>query len=453
MTVDVLSLGALGVVVLLYAGLWLLARRRVSFTLRTLLALAAGIVVGLLFQGGTDYLDPIGTVYLNVLTAIVAPLIIVSILASVVDLGSTEKLKSIGLRSVFWLALSTLIAILLTLGFALALGIGNGAGSALAAASDSAEDANLDRVVTPFTDVFVRFFPTNIVADIAANNIIPIILFTVLIAVSYSLVARKNPDSAKPFGDFVVSARSVTYKAVGFVIRLTPYAVLALTASAADAVTRNIDVLWSLIGVLLLSFALCLGQAYLVNALLLRIWGDVSPWQFFRKFFPAQVTAFTTQSSVGTLPVTTGALTQRIGVPGDIAGFTAPLGTTIGMPGCSGVWPIIVAVFAINALGIDYGIVDYLVLILIALLVSFGTAGVPGTATVTATTVLVAAGLPLEVMLVTLPVSSLVDMARTLNNVTAAGVAATIVARQEGRLDDETFAATELVELELDTVH
>jgi len=449
MTVDPLSLAALGVVAVLYVGLWFLARRRVDFALRTLIALGVGIGVGLLFRGGTDYLDPIGAVYLNVLTAIVAPLIVVSLLASVVGLGTTAKLKSIGLRSVFWLALSTLIAILLTLGLALAVGLGSGAGSALA----SAENENLERVVTPFTQVFIDFFPTNVVADLAANNIIPIIVFTVLIAVSYSAVARKNPELAKPFGDFVLSTRAVVYKAVGFIIRLTPYAVLALTASATDAVTANLDVLWSLLGVLGLSYAASLGHAYLVNSVLLRVFADVSPWQFFRKFFPAQATAFTTQSSVGTLPVTTSVLTGRIGVPGEIAGFTAPLGTTIGMPGCSGVWPILVSVFAINALGLDYGVVDYLVLILIALLVSFGTAGVPGTATVTATTVLVAAGLPVEVMVVTLPISALADMARTLANVTAAGVSATIVARQEGVLDEARFADKELVELEFETAH
>ncbi|MFT4283818.1 MAG: dicarboxylate/amino acid:cation symporter [Protaetiibacter sp.] len=447
MTLDLLSLAALGVVLALYAGLWFLARRRVDFALRTLLALGVGIGVGVAFRGGTDYLDPLGAAYLNVLTAIVAPLIIVSILASVVELGGAAELKGVGLRSVFWLALSTLIAILLTLGLALAVGVGKGAGNALA----TADDPEVDRVVTPFTQVFVDFFPSNIVADLAANDIIPIIVFTVLIAVSYSAVAHRKPEVAKPFGDFTLSARAIIYKAVGYVIRLTPYAVLALTASATDAVLANLDVLWSLLGVLALSYVACLGHAFLVNSVLLRVWADVSPWQFFRKFFPAQATAFTTQSSVGTLPVTTGVLTQRIGVPGEIAGFTAPLGTTIGMPGCSGVWPILVAVFAINALGLDYGITDYLVLILIAMLVSFGTAGVPGTATVTATTVLVAAGLPVEVMVVTLPISALADMARTLSNVTAAGVSATIVARQEGRLDRELFDSRELAELDLDT--
>jgi Na+/H+-dicarboxylate symporter len=98
-------------------------------------------------------------------------------------------------------------------------------------------------------------------------------------------------------------------------------------------------------------------------------------------------------------------------------------------------------VYAVNALGIPYGLSDYAVLVILGLLVSIGTAGVPGTATVTATTVLAAAGLPLEVVILTLPISALADMARTTNNVTSAAVAATIVARKEGRLDDAIFDA------------
>ena len=110
-------------------------------------------------------------------------------------------------------------------------------------------------------------------------------------------------------------------------------------------------------------------------------------------------------------------------MPSEIAGFTAPLGTTIGMPGCAGIWPILLAVYAINALGIRTALSDYAVLVILGLLVSIGTAGVPGTATVTATTVLAAAGLPLEVVILTLPISALADMARTTNNVTSAAVA------------------------------
>jgi L-cystine uptake protein TcyP (sodium:dicarboxylate symporter family) len=151
------------------------------------------------------------------------------------------------------------------------------------------------------------------------------------------------------------------------------------------------------------------------------------------------LTAFTTQSSLGTLPVTTDALTRKVGVHSEIAHFTAPLGTAVGMPGCAGIWPMLISVWGINAYGIQYSLLQYAVLAVLGTLVSIGTAGVPGAATVSSATVLAAAGLPLEFIAVTLPISMIADMARTATNVTAAAVSSTIVARQVGLLDDEVF--------------
>ncbi|MTV28955.1 dicarboxylate/amino acid:cation symporter, partial [Nitriliruptoraceae bacterium ZYF776] len=139
------------------------------------------------------------------------------------------------------------------------------------------------------------------------------------------------------------------------------------TASAAASATARKDQLTALLGLLVVAYIACFVHAFLINGVVLRVAADVNPVTFFRRIYPAQMTAFTTQSSAGTLPVTTSLLTKRIGVPSDIAGFTAPLGTTIGMPGCAGVWPIVLAVFAINGLGISYGIGDYLVLALLSL--------------------------------------------------------------------------------------
>lgn len=133
-------------------------------------------------------------------------------------------------------------------------------------------------------------------------------------------------------------------------------------------------------------------------------------------------------------------------MPESIANFTAPIGTTIGMPGCAGIWPIVVAVFSINALSIDYGPLDYLALIVLCLLVSLGTAGVPGTAIITATAVLTAVSLPVEVLVLLIPISAIAGTASTMANVTAAATAATIVARQEGTLDDAVFDADGPVE-------
>ncbi|MEN0129197.1 MAG: dicarboxylate/amino acid:cation symporter [Brevundimonas sp.] len=428
---------ALAVTVGLFAGIFTLARKRVNFSVLTFIALFLGIGVGVVFRDHVEYVQPLGRVYVNLLLTIVAPLVIVSILSSITSLGSTAQLKTIGGRSVYWLLALNLVAIFLALGAALAIGLGKGAHLS----TDGVDTRSLDSVKKPFSEVFIGFFPTNIVKDISENNIIPIILVSILVAVSATVIADKTPHKVAPFKAGVEAFREIVYRAVGFVISLTPYAVLALTASFTSTVSADTSQLWPLFTLLVVAFVVCFTHTYLVNGVFLRVSANVSPVAFFRKILPAQLTAFSTQSSAGTLPLTTSLLRSRVGVPSEIAGFTAPLGTTIGMPGCAGIWPMLLAVYAINALGISYSLGDYAVLVVLGLLVSIGTAGVPGTATVTATTVLAAAGLPLEVIILTLPISALADMARTTNNVTSAAVAATIVARKEGRLDDAIFQA------------
>ncbi|RHA40978.1 dicarboxylate/amino acid:cation symporter [Cellulomonas rhizosphaerae] len=427
---------ALAVTFGLFAGIFALARKRVNFSVLTFIGLFLGTAVGVVFRNHVEYVQPIGRIYVNLLLTIVAPLVIVSILSSITSLGSTAQLKTIGGRSVYWLLSLNLVAIFLALGTALLVGLGKGANLAT-----DVDTRSLDSIQKPFTDVLIGFFPTNIVKDISENNIIPIILVSILVAVSCSVIADKAPQKVAPFKALVEAVREIIYRAVGFVISLTPYAVLALTAAFTSTVSADTSQLWPLFTLLVVAFVVCFAHTYLVNGVFLRTSANVSPVAFFRKILPAQVTAFSTQSSAGTLPLTTSLLRSRVGVPSEIAGFTAPLGTTIGMPGCAGIWPILLAVYAVNALGIPYGLSDYAVLVILGLLVSIGTAGVPGTATVTATTVLAAAGLPLEVVILTLPISALADMARTTNNVTSAAVAATIVARKEGRLDDAIFDA------------
>ncbi len=432
---DWIGLGILGLVLAAFAGIFILRRRRVNFTVVTLLALVVGIPIGLLARGHGDYVEPLGKIYLNVLLASVAPLVFVSIISSLTSLGNLVKLRSVGLRSVFWLLLSNALAVVLALGIGLATGIGSGVN----ATTGQQELSVLENSVQNFGAVLVGFFPTNIIDDLARNNIIPIIIAAVTIGVAYLALADRKAREVRPFKVGLDALKLVIYKAVGYVIRLTPYAIVALTTTVL-AGTENLGAQFvSLLGLLGLTWLACAIHTFGINALLLRLGAQVSPLRFFRKIAPAQLTAFTTQSSIGTLPVTTDVLTRRVGVHPEVAHFTAPLGATLGMPGCSGIWPILVAVWGINAYNIPYSLTDYLVLALLGAVVSLGVAGVPGTATIAAATVLAAAGLPLDFVAATLPISAIADMARTATNVTAAAVSSTIVARSTELLDDRIF--------------
>jgi uncharacterized protein len=419
-----------------WIGVWYLRRKQLNFSLIAIYALAVGVPIGLLAGRHTKDINPIGHIYINVLLATVAPLVLVAIVSAITSLGSLEKLRTIGLRSVFWLLLSNALAVVLALGLALAFQPGHGLHRQLGTLSTDTIAAQ----VQDFAQVVVSFFPTNVAQNFSANDIIPIIMVAVVVSVAYLALAEKEPDLVRPFAAGAEALKLVIFKAVGYVIRLTPYAIVALTA---DMVGSSSDLghdFTSLLGLLALVWVACAIHSYMLNGALLAAFAGVPVIPFFRKIFPAQVTAFSTQSSVGTLPVTTEALTRKVGVHSEIAHFTAPLGTTIGMPGCAGIWPVMIAVWGINAYGIQYSIGDYATLALLSTIVSIGIAGVPGAATVAAATVMSTAHLPLEFVAATIPIGIIADMARTATNVTAAAVSATVVARQTGLLDDEIFA-------------
>jgi len=437
---DISNLVVLAAVVVACMGLLAAHRRGANFSILALLALTFGVPIGLLGQGHADYIEPIGRIYLNLLMVCVAPLIVISITAAIVSLGSIEKLRTVGLRSTGWLLASNALGVVLALGLALAVSLGVGVNATLG----DAQLGMVENSVADIEEVIVDFFPVNLATDFGANRVIPLILVAVAVGVAYLQLQERKGEKVRPFRTGIEALKLVIFKAVSYVIKLTPYAIVALTATVVAASDNRGAKFWSLAGLLAVAWGACFLHTFLVNSVILHVFARVNPLAFFRKFVPAQLTAFSTQSSVGTLPVSTAILTRRVGVHQEVAHFTAPLGTTVGMPGCSGIWPILIAVWGINAYGLNYSVRDYLVLALLATVVSIGTAGVPGTATVAAATVLAAAGLPLEFVAVTLPISMIADMARTTTNVTAAAVTATVVARQTGLLDDEVFARPNL---------
>ncbi|WP_026834481.1 dicarboxylate/amino acid:cation symporter [Eubacterium xylanophilum] len=432
MSIDWLSFAALATVIALFAVIFILRKKKVNFTLLILGTLVAGVVVGIIFSGHTSYITPIGKIYVSVLNAMVIPIISISIISSVTSLSGVAQLKGIGLKSILWLLTTTLIAIVLTIGLGLTFGVGKDSYLSI----EGVDASSFTNKVTSFSEVVVNFFPRNIISDMADENTIPVILFVLLISVSYVLVANKNPEKVKPFKDFVEAAKEVIFKALSIVVRLTPYAVLSLIATSIGNGVNKKGMLWSLVVLLIVSFIAFVIDTWVINGALISLFTNLNPIYFFRKIFPAQVIAFSTQSSAGTLPVSLDILKNKIGVDEKVADVTTPLGTTIGMPGCAGIWPVIIAIYGINGLGINFSASQYVLLVVVSLFISLGTAGVPGTATVTTASLLTILGLPLELIVLTLPISSIADTGRTATNATAAIVSATLVAASEDEIHE-----------------
>lgn len=443
------ALFVLAITLLLFELLYWLSNR-INWTLVILLSLVLGAVIGVAFasedNGNLVWLDLIGNIYVNCITALVAPVILVSIMSGFISLNDKEKMKNIGLKSVFWLLLSAAIAIVLSLFFGLVLGLGKGAAPVfadIASVGSSTVDAYAE--LTPsFHDVLLNLFPTNVINDLASNNVVAIIIIAVTFAIAcVGVSSDEGAESVAAFVKVVEGIKKILFRILSYIIDMTPFGVLSLVAVSASKIFTNKDAVLQLILLVALIYVVCLLHSYGFNAILLKGFAKVSPVKFFKKIFQAQATAFTTQSSVGTLPVSIDALQNKVGVDEEVANFTTPLGTTIGMPGCTCIWPVLLAIFYINAAGLDWGVGDYLVLAFLTLVLSLGSAGVPGIAVVSAIAVFSAVDLPIAAVVLLMPINTISDMIRTLNNVTTADVAATIVARQTGALDDSVFNAEE----------
>ena len=429
MNTDFIAIGALIVAILLIGFLIFLSRKKVDFGLRTIIALVFGVILGVIFSDHTTYIKPIGTVYANLISAFVVPLLLFSVISSVTNLENINKLKTIGLKSASLLVFTTFIASILTIVVSLFLKVGKGASITLPTDYVAKEVPNITQVV-------IDLFPKNFFNQASNNAIVPIIIFSFLVGIAVVSLSTKDPQGVKPFKDFIDSASKVINTVISYIIEFTPYAVLSLVANAVS--NNGADKLLPLIFVLLVAYLLCFIQTFGVNSVLVGLLAKLNPIKFFKHIWPAQVIAFTTQSSIGTIPATDKCL-RKAGVSESITSFVVPLGANVGMPGCAGIWPALLAVFAINGLNIEYSIGQYIFLVLITTLVSIGTVGVPGTSTITATAVFAAAGLPIEIIVILAPISSIVDMARTATNVSAAAASALIIAKNENELDLEKY--------------
>ena len=420
--------------------------KRLNWTLLILIALALGVGIGIAFQSPGNawmvWVDLIGSVYVKLLKLLVAPVILLSIISGFISLRGQADAKKVGLRSVLWLMAQAATAILLSIAVAELLHIGQSAGSIFEGMNKlSAATVSVYAGLTqPFNQVLENLMPGNIVGDIANNNVTAIIITGVVIAAGYLAVAKKQgEEKVLSFYKLIEAARAIVFKILEVVIDLTPYAALCLIAGSASRLFADSQAVVELLVLAGVIYGTCLVHSYVLGGLIIRLHAKLNPIRFFRKIFPAQVTAFTTQSSVGTLPITVRCLKEDVGVSEEIADFTASLGTTIGMPACTSIWPILLVLFYTHAVGISWGFGDYVTLAVTAFFLSVGSAGVPGIGIVSAVALFSALGLPVGAVVLMTPINTLSDMVRTMNNVSSAAIASATVARENDLLNDAVF--------------
>ncbi|WP_051542050.1 dicarboxylate/amino acid:cation symporter [Clostridium lundense] len=420
--------------------LYLLKIKKVSFGNRVLIAMVLGTVMGVIFKSDAKIIEPIGKVYVSLIKMLVVPLVISTIISSITSLENPSKLKKVGVKTVGWLMFTTAMACVI--GIIVSTIIQPGVGIQFT------KDANFKaREIPTITSVILDMIPSNPVSEMANGKIIPVIIFALLVGIAITIEGAKNVATVKPVKDFFKSFSQIMFRITKMVLKITPYGVLGLMASVAS--NYGLNTLLSLGKVILAVYIACALQILLVHGSLLAFIVKINPFKFFKKIYPAQAVAFTTRSSYGTLPVTLKSLTNRVKISENIASFVAPMGATMGMNACGGIYPVIVSIFVANIFNIPMTIYSYVLLVIITTMASIGTAGVPGTASIMATVVLSSMGLPVEGIAMVLGIDTILDMARTATNVTGASVVALLVANSENEFNRKGFELENTDELEL----
>lgn len=421
-----------------------------NFGFQVLVGMAAGLLLGLLARSigaGPDgeinmlaqTLKTVGSIFVSLLKAIVAPLVFLAIVASIANLRALDNAARLAGQTLLWFAITALIAVIIGLAIGIVVQPGVGlSGAAIPVEEPTSFGGWLDflKGLVP-ANALALSASTNIAADTgaAATSLSFNILQLLVTSIAVGLAAIKVGERAEPFLAFVRSMLAVVRALLGWIIRLTPIGSAGLIGAA--IATYGWGALAQLGGV---TAAVYLGLAIVLLGVypgLLLLHG-LKPLPFFAKAWPAIQLGFVSRSSVGTLPMTE-TVTERMGVDRGYAAFAIPLASTTKMDGCASIYPAIAAIFVAGFYGIPLGIADYALIAFVSVIGSAATAGLTG-AVVMLTLTLSTLGLPMEGAGLLLAIDPILDMGRTAVNVAGQVLVATIVAKREGILDEAAYA-------------
>jgi len=370
-------------------------------------------------------LTVMGAIFVSALKMMVVPLVFVSLVGGVTNLGDVSALGRIGAKALLFYLLTTAIAVTIALTLAVSSGVGEGFEKSSEATFAAKEAPSLSQVI-------IDMVPSNPFAALAEGNMLQIIVFALLFGIAITLSGDRGKHVLNLFKDLDV----VIMKMVDIVMKLAPIGVFCLIAKT--FATQGMDIILPLAQYFLLVVLALLLHAVGTFSFMLKLVGGLNPLRFFAKMRATQLFAFSTASSSATIPVTLKTVEHQLGVKNSVASFTVPLGATINMDGTA-IMQGVATVFIANVYGVELGMSEYLMVVVTATLASIGTAGVPGVGLIMLAMVLGQVGLPIEGIALIIGVDRLLDMMRTAVNVTGDATASCLIAKSEGDLDESRF--------------
>lgn len=444
------------VLVIFIVILHMMARKHISFAKRVFTALGIGIVFGVLLHlvygthsnvitSTSDWFNIVGQGYVALLQMIVMPLIFISIVAAFTKIQIGEKFAKIGSLIFIFLIGTVTIAAIVGVVYALVFGLDastiNLGNAEQARGSEIAKQAK-DLTAHTLPQQILELLPKNPFLDFTgqrATSTIAVVIFASFIGFDYLRVARKQPDHGELLKRAIDAIYSLVMAIVTFVLRLTPYGVLAIMANTLS--TSDFGAIWTLGKFLIASYA-ALITMYIIHLIILSLLG-ISPIRYVKKTLEVLIFAFTSRSSAGALPLNVQTQTRRLGVPEGIANFAATFGLSIGQNGCAGIYPAMLAIMVAPVANVEIDLQFIVTLIAVVIISSFGVAGVGGGATFASILVLSTLNLPVALAGVLISVEPLIDMGRTALNVNDSMLAGTGTAKLTKHWDKDTFESND----------
>lgn len=363
-----------------------------------------------------SYIKPFGTIFLNLIKFIVCPIVLFSIMCGIISMKDVKTVGSIGLKTVVYYMCTTSVAIIIGLiGANLSKGV-----FPVIATTDLAYEAAEQ---TSFMDTIVNIFPSNFIAPIVNANMLQIIVMAILIGFAIVLVGEKNKKVVSAFNDL----NEVFMKCMEMILKLSPVGVFCLLCPVIAA--NGAEIIGSLAMVIIVAYACYILHAAVVYSITVGTLGGISPIKFFKGMMPAIMFAFSSASSVGTLPINM-RCTENMGAKKEVSSFVLPLGATINMDGTA-IYQGVCAIFIAACYGIQLTLPQMVTIVITATLASIGTAGVPGAGMVMLAMVLTSVGLPVDGIALVAGVDRIFDMGRTTVNITGDACCAMIVSNLE----------------------
>lgn len=430
---------------------YLYRKKNMDFAVIVLVGTGLGLLLGLIIQFAAGFPDKpaevtfvkevttwyalFGNGFIDLIKMLVVPLVMVSIMQVIINM---EQGKSMG-KLVKTTIIVTMGMVMVAAVVGIAVGMLFQVGSGSTVAADASAEA---KEIVPVATTIRNLIPSNIISGMVENNIIGLVIFSAIFGLAVWWVNQEHPDLAKPLYTAINGLHKAMINMALLILDYMPYAVMALLANtiAQRGLSSIIDV-----GKFIVALYVAAVIQFIIQLGLLGIHG-INPIYYLKKSMAAMLLAFTSRSSVGCLPMTIETLTKKLGVDEGTASFVAGFGTTAGMQGCAGFFPAMLIIYVSNITGTPINFTLLIMTVIVVTIGSLGIAGIPGTATMAASVGLSGVGMASSFSLVSpiLAIDPLIDMPRTLLNVTGSLTNALVVDKKLGNLNMNDYTNMKL---------